>query len=65
MHYLSTFFPLVAAHDVAQCPRTDLNKKKSLQPDQQLSQHERLYPIGLKSARIEMPSIDFSKTFFY
>ena len=39
-------------------------------PDQRLPQHESLYPIGLKSARIEIPHIgshyiDFSKTDFY
>ena len=38
--------------------------------DQRLPQHESLYPIGLKSARIEIPHIgsnyiDFSKTDFY
>ena len=38
--------------------------------DQRLSQHERLYPIGLKSARIEISHIEshyinFSKTDFY
>ena len=32
-----------------QCPRTDSNKR--------LSQHESLYPIGLKSARIEIPPL--------
>ena len=37
--------------------------------DQRLSQHENLYPIGLKSATIEMPhggshNIDFPKTYF-
>ena len=37
---------------------------------QRLQQHESKYPIGLKSARIEIPSlgphyIDFSKTDFY
>ena len=31
-----------------QCPRTDYL-------DQRLPQHESLYPIGLKSARIEIP----------
>ena len=36
-------------------------------PDQRLPQHESLYPIGLKSAWIEIPHIgsqyiDFSKT---
>ena len=45
-----------------QCPRTDLNKR--------LSHHESLYPIGLKSERIEILHggfhyIDFSKTDFY
>ena len=38
--------------------------------DQRLSQHESFYPIGLKSARIEIPHggshyIDFSKIDFY
>ena len=38
--------------------------------DQRLPEHESLYPIGLKSARIEIPQIgshyiDFSKTDFY
>ena len=38
--------------------------------DQRLPQHESLYPIGLKSARIEIPHIgfhyiDFSKIDFY
>ena len=38
-------------------------------PDQRLPQHDTLYPIGLKSARIEIPHIrshyiDFSKTDF-
>ena len=38
--------------------------------DQKLPQHESLYPIGLKSARIEIPHIvshyiDFLKTDFY
>ena len=38
--------------------------------DQRPPQHESLYPIGLKSARIEIPQggshyIDFSKTDFY
>ena len=32
--------------------------------DQRLPHHESLYPIGLKSARIEI-KIDFSKTDFY
>ena len=32
-----------------QCPRTDLNKR-FLPKEQRLSQHESLYPIGLKSA---------------
>ena len=37
--------------------------------DQRLPQHENLYPIGLKSTRIEIPNggshlIDFSKTDF-
>ena len=43
---------------------------KGSYPDQRLSQHESLYPIGLKSARIVFPHIgshyiDFSKTDFY
>ena len=43
---------------------------KGSYPDQRLPQHESLYPIGLKSARIEIPHIgshyiDFSKTDFY
>ena len=43
---------------------------KSSYPDQRLSQHKSLYPIGLKSARIEIPHIgshyiDFSKTDVY
>ena len=43
---------------------------KGSYPDQRLSQHERLYPIGLKSARIEISHIEshyinFSKTDFY
>ena len=43
---------------------------KSPYPDQRLPRHESLYPIGLKSARIEIPHIgthyiDFSKTDFY
>ena len=43
---------------------------KSPYPDPRLLQHESLYPIGLKSARIEIPHIgshyiDFSKTDFY
>ena len=37
----------------AQRPRIDLNKGFYL--DQILPQHESLYPIGLKSARIEIP----------
>ena len=52
----------------SQCPRLDF--KKSLYPDQRLPQHESLHPIGLKSARIEIPHIgsyyiDFSKIDFY
>ena len=39
--------------DFSQCPRTDLNKKGSYL-DQRLPQHESLYPIGLKLARIEI-----------
>ena len=31
---------------------------KGSYPDQRLSQHERLYPIGLKSARIEISHIE-------
>ena len=43
---------------------------KGSYPEQRLPQHESLYPIGLKSARIEIPHIgspyiDFSKTDFY
>ena len=43
---------------------------KSSYPDQRLPQQESLYPISLKSARIEIPHIgthyiDFSKTDFY
>ena len=54
--------------DVAECPRTDLNKW-SLHIDQRLPQHKSLYFISLKSARIEILHggfhMDFSKTAFY
>ena len=45
-------------------------KKNGSDLNQRLPQHESLYPIGLKSARIEIPHIgshylDFSKTDFY
>ena len=63
----STFFSFVikATHSVLE----QLQIKGSCL-DQRLSQHERLYPIGLKSARIEIPHIashyiDFSKSDFY
>ena len=51
---------------IPQRPRTDLNER--VLP--RLPQHESLYPIGLKSVRIEIPNggshyIDFSKTDFY
>ena len=44
-------------------------KTKGSYPEQRLPQHERLYPIGLKSSRIEIPHfgthyIDFSETDF-
>ena len=59
-----SYWFLTQAPKKSQCLRADLNKKL-LQP-----QHESLYPIGLKSARIEIPHIgthyiDFSKTGFY
>jgi hypothetical protein len=40
-----------------QCPRRDKTKGPYL--DQRLPQHESLKPIGLKSARIEIPHIGF------
>jgi hypothetical protein len=48
----------------------NFNLKKGLYLDQRLPQHESLYPIGLKSAKIEIPHIgfnyiDFSKTDSY
>ena len=51
---------------VSQFPRKDLNKR--FLP--RLLQHESLCPIGLKSARIEIPhtgshTLDFSKTDYY
>ena len=42
-----------AESDAAQRPRIDLKKRSYL--DQILSPHESLYPIGLKSAIIEIP----------
>ena len=58
----------VSGSNSAQCPRTDLKKGPYL--DQRLPQYESLYPIGLKSERIEIAYIgshyiDFSKTYFY
>ena len=51
--FLESYFNNYAMY--AQCPRVDL--KKSPYPDQRLPQHESLQPIGLKSARIEMPHL--------
>ena len=44
--------------------------KQTVITQKRLPQHESLHPIGLKSARIEIPNIglhyiEFSKTFFY
>ena len=52
----------------AQCPRTDLNERSLPRP--KTPQHESLYHLGLKLAKIEIPHgeshyIDFSKTDFY
>ena len=57
--------------DATQLLRTDLNKRSiGLDLDQRLPQHESLYPIGLKSPRIEIPHggfyyIEFLKTDFH
>ena len=55
-------------HNITQCPRTDLNKRFLPRPE--TKDYYSLYPVGLKSARIEIPHIgshyiDFSKTDFY
>ena len=54
--------------DTPQCPRTDLNKR--FLPRPKTHSMKAYTPIGLKSARIEIPHIgshyiDFSKTDFY
>ena len=46
-------FALKKAVVSTQCPRTDLKDYHSTD----LPQHETLYPIDLKSARIEIPHI--------